>query len=59
MIDPSVATASPVKWAKVIDHTKCIGCHACSTAYKSENQAPLSANRTYVKYADVGIFPQT
>ena len=59
MLAPSAAAASPVKGAKVIDHTKCIGCHACSTACKSENQAPLSANRTFVKYADVGIFPQT
>src|SRR5882724_11266525 len=47
----------PVKWAKVIDQTKCIGCHACSTACKSENQVPLSVNRTYVKYVDVGVFP--
>jgi len=46
-----------MKWAKVIDHTKCIGCHACSTACKSENQVPLSVNRTYVKYVDVGTFP--
>jgi Fe-S-cluster-containing dehydrogenase component len=46
-----------VKWAKVIDHTKCIGCHACSTACKSENQVPLSVHRTYVKYVDVGTFP--
>ena len=49
--------AASVKWAKVIDHTKCIGCHACSTACKSENQVPLSVNRTYVKYVDVGTFP--
>ncbi len=48
----------PVRWAKVIDQTRCIGCHACSTACKSENLVPLSVNRTYVKYADVGIFPQ-
>jgi len=45
------------RWAKVVDHTRCIGCHACSTACKSENQVPLSVNRTYVKYADVGVFP--
>lgn len=51
--------AAPVKWAKVIDHTKCIGCHACSTACKSENQVPLSVNRTYVKYVDVGLFPHS
>jgi Fe-S-cluster-containing dehydrogenase component/formate-dependent nitrite reductase membrane component NrfD len=48
-----------VKWAKVIDHTRCIGCHACTTACKSENEVPLSVTRTYVKYVDVGVFPQT
>lgn len=57
MIESALKKALPVKWAKVIDHTKCIGCHACSTACKSENEVPLSVNRTYVKYADVGVFP--
>jgi Fe-S-cluster-containing dehydrogenase component/formate-dependent nitrite reductase membrane component NrfD len=47
----------PLKWAKVIDHDVCIGCHACTTACKSENAVPLSVNRTYVKYVDVGVFP--
>lgn len=47
-----------VKWAKVIDHTRCIGCHACTTACKSENVVPISVTRTYVKHVDVGIFPQ-
>jgi Fe-S-cluster-containing dehydrogenase component len=51
-------SVAPVRWAKVIDHTRCIGCHACSTACKSENLVPLSVNRTYVKYVDVGTFPQ-
>ena len=51
-------SALPVKWAKVIDHTQCIGCHACSTACKSENDVPLGVHRTYVKYVDVGVFPQ-
>ena len=46
-----------MKWAIVIDHTRCIGCYACSTACKSENQVPLSVQRTYVKYVDVGTFP--
>jgi Fe-S-cluster-containing dehydrogenase component/formate-dependent nitrite reductase membrane component NrfD len=48
----------PARWGKVIDHVRCIGCHACSTACKSENRVPLSVNRTYVKYVDVGTFPQ-
>jgi Fe-S-cluster-containing dehydrogenase component/formate-dependent nitrite reductase membrane component NrfD len=57
---PSLSEASPlpVRWAKVIDQTRCIGCHACSTACKSENEVPLSVNRTYVKSVDVGIFPR-
>ena len=51
------ATREPL-WAKVIDHTRCIGCHACTTACKSENEVPLSVTRTYVKYVDTGVFPQ-
>ncbi|HYO63212.1 MAG TPA: 4Fe-4S dicluster domain-containing protein [Pyrinomonadaceae bacterium] len=48
----------PVRWAKVLDQTRCIGCHACTTACKSENVVPLSVSRTYVKHVDVGEFPQ-
>jgi Fe-S-cluster-containing dehydrogenase component len=60
MFETSVAVPPPrpPKWAKVVDHGACIGCHACSTACKSENEVPLSVNRTYVKYVDVGLFPQ-
>ena len=53
----TVRQAAPVRWAKVIDQTRCIGCHACSTACKSENQVPIGVHRTYVKYVDVGRFP--
>src|SRR6266480_2880764 len=54
-------TESParIQWAKVIDHTRCIGCHACTTACKSENVVPLSVTRTYVKHVDIGVFPQS
>ena len=41
----------------VIDNRKCIGCHACSTACKSENEVPLSVNRTWVKYVETGQYP--
>lgn len=47
-----------MQWAKVIDHTRCIGCHACTTACKSENVVPIGVTRTYVKHVDVGVFPQ-
>lgn len=41
----------------LIDQSKCIGCHACSTACKSENQVPLGVYRTWVKYVETGSFP--
>lgn len=41
----------------VIDNRKCIGCHACSTACKMENEVPLGVNRTWVKSVEVGAFP--
>ena len=43
---------------KVLDQTRCIGCHACTTACKSENSVPLGVTRTYVKSVEVGVFPQ-
>lgn len=43
----------------VIDNRKCIGCHACTTACKAENEVPLSVNRTWVKYVETGIYPDT
>ena len=58
MIEEQAARTDRVQWAKVIDHTRCIGCHACTTACKSENVVPIGVTRTYVKHVDVGIFPQ-
>ena len=55
--EPATPTRRPA-WAKVVDQTRCIGCHACTTACKSENEVPLSVTRTYVKYVDTGAFPQ-
>jgi Fe-S-cluster-containing dehydrogenase component/formate-dependent nitrite reductase membrane component NrfD len=43
----------------VIDNRACIGCHACSTACKSENEVPLGVYRTWVKYTEAGTFPNT
>lgn len=42
----------------MVDQSRCIGCHACTTACKSENEVPLSVTRTYVKYVDAGVFPE-
>lgn len=42
----------------VIDNRRCIGCHACSTACKAENEVPLGVYRTWVKYTEVGRYPE-
>lgn len=47
-----------VRWGKVIDQEKCIGCHACTTACKSEHEVPLGMNRTFVKSVEVGTYPE-
>ena len=51
------AGAAARKWFKVLDQSRCIGCHACTTACKSENDVPVSVSRTYVKSVDSGSFP--
>jgi Fe-S-cluster-containing dehydrogenase component/formate-dependent nitrite reductase membrane component NrfD len=48
-----------VRYGFVIDHRRCIGCHACTVACKEENQVPLGAFRTWVKYVERGTFPDT
>ncbi|MEE9385125.1 MAG: 4Fe-4S dicluster domain-containing protein [Nannocystaceae bacterium] len=42
----------------VIDQSRCIGCHACTVACKSENAVPVGNFRTWVKYTEKGVFPQ-
>lgn len=46
-----------MNYSWLIDQRKCIGCHACTTACKSENEVPLSVDRTWVKYVEKGTFP--
>lgn len=41
----------------LINNDTCIGCHACSTACKSENEVPLGVNRTWVKSVETGVYP--
>jgi Fe-S-cluster-containing dehydrogenase component/formate-dependent nitrite reductase membrane component NrfD len=46
-----------MRYGFVIDQRKCIGCHACTVACKSENEVPLGVFRTWVKYVESGEFP--
>ena len=47
-----------MQYGFVIDHRKCIGCHACTVACKSEHEVPVGSFRTWVKYTEIGAFPQ-
>lgn len=43
----------------LIDNRRCIGCHACSVACKVEHEVALGVARTWVKYVEKGVFPET
>lgn len=43
----------------VIDNRKCIGCHACTVACKTEHDDPIGVNKAWVKYIEKGDFPNT
>ena len=43
----------------IIDNRRCIGCHACTVACKSEHDVAVGVNRTWVKYIEKGAFPNS
>ncbi|MFQ6034413.1 MAG: sulfate reduction electron transfer complex DsrMKJOP subunit DsrO [Sedimentisphaerales bacterium] len=55
----SKSTIKQKRYAMVIDLRRCIGCHACSVACKSEFSVPLGVWRSWVKQAERGKFPNT
>lgn len=56
---PALAGVSdrPKRYAMVIDTRRCVGCHACSVACKTENDVPLGETRSWVEYIEKGEFP--
>ncbi|MGM0605489.1 MAG: NrfD/PsrC family molybdoenzyme membrane anchor subunit [Halobacteriota archaeon] len=42
-----------------IDNRRCIGCHACTVACKTEHDDAIGVNKTWVKYIEKGEFPNT
>lgn len=48
-----------MQYGFLIDHDRCIGCHACTVACKAENDVPVGSFRTWVKYVETGTFPET
>lgn len=49
--------ARPKRWGMLVDQRRCIGCHSCSIACKSENNVPLGYWRSWVKGIQKGNFP--
>ncbi len=47
----------PLLWGKVLDQDRCIGCHACTVACKSENEVALGGTRTFIKQVEIGMYP--
>ncbi|MBI3014421.1 MAG: 4Fe-4S dicluster domain-containing protein [Candidatus Tectomicrobia bacterium] len=41
----------------LIDLRRCLGCHSCAVACKSENDVPLGVYRTWVKIVEKGSYP--
>jgi Fe-S-cluster-containing dehydrogenase component/formate-dependent nitrite reductase membrane component NrfD len=48
-----------MQYGFIIDNRKCIGCHACTVACKSEHDVAIGVNRTWVKQTEKGVFPNT
>lgn len=48
-----------MRYGFVIDHNRCIGCHACTVACKEEHDVPVGVFRTWVKYIEKGTFPNS
>jgi Fe-S-cluster-containing dehydrogenase component/formate-dependent nitrite reductase membrane component NrfD len=46
-----------MQYGFLMDHRRCIGCHACTVACKAENDVPVGSFRTWVKYTEKGRFP--
>jgi Fe-S-cluster-containing dehydrogenase component/formate-dependent nitrite reductase membrane component NrfD len=45
-----------MRYGFVIDHRRCIGCHACTVACRIENQVPSGRFRTWVEYIERGEY---
>lgn len=45
------------RWVMVIDVRRCIGCHACTVACKTENRVPLGVWRTHIRTSEKGSYP--
>ena len=49
--------AEGFQYGMLIDVRRCIGCHSCTIACKSEFEVPLGVNRSWVEYIEKGKYP--
>ena len=57
---PEKTPAAPPRakrWGMLVDQRRCIGCHSCTIACKSENNVPLGYWRSWVKGLQKGSYP--
>lgn len=45
------------QYGMVIDVRRCIGCHSCTVACKSEFDVAFGVNRSWVEYVEKGVYP--
>ena len=45
------------QYGMVIDVRRCIGCHSCTVACKSEFDTAFGVNRSWVEYVEKGVYP--
>lgn len=53
----NLETKAKPRYGMLIDLRRCIGCHACSVACKSENDVRLGVFRSWVKVIEKGTYP--
>ncbi|CAI06655.1 sulfate reduction electron transfer complex DsrMKJOP subunit DsrO [Aromatoleum aromaticum] len=46
-----------IQYGMLIDVRRCIGCHSCTVACKSEHDVPAGVNRSWVEYVEKGEYP--
>jgi tetrathionate reductase subunit B len=54
---PASSPSKPKRLGMLVDQRRCIGCHSCSIACKSENNVPLGYWRSWVKGLQKGHYP--
>ncbi len=54
-----MSSLNPPSYGFVIDNRRCIGCHACTVACKTEHSDPVGVNKTWVQYLEKGVHPRT